>query len=413
MTETSGTRGLSHRLVPMRGRDPEEPHRAATPLELLFDLVFVVAVGIASSTFAHSLGEAHWASAILAFAFVMYAIVWAWFGWTTFASAFDTDDWLYRLLTMLQMCGVVVLALGVPPVFSSLDAGQVVDNRVLVLGYVIMRIAMALQWLRVSRGPYRRVAHTHIATIVIAQAGWILTAILPLPLPALLALIAVLYAVELGGPALAERRQATPWHAHHLAERFGLLTIIMLGECVVGTIAAVSAAVGEQGWTLDAALVTFAGVGLTFGMWWIYFIVPHAETLERRRGAAIRWAYGHFAIFAPIAAVGAGLDVGAYEIEGKNVIGPIESILTVAVPLAIYLIVLFWFYRMLSGSSGPYAWMLVGALVVIAAAVAIVAAGVPFTVGLAILTLAPVVVIVGDEVIGHRHREAHVARLES
>ena len=79
--------------------------------------------------------------------------------------------------------------------------------------------------------------------------------------------VAVLLLLELAGPVLAERLHGgTPWHAHHIAERYGLLTIIALGEGVVGTVAALSASVQEQGWTLDAALVGLAGTGRTFGM---------------------------------------------------------------------------------------------------------------------------------------------------
>ena len=75
------------------------------------------------------------------------------------------------------------------------------------------------------------------------------------------------------GPVLAERQAGgTPWHAHHIAERHRLFAIIALGEGVVGTVAALSAVVDRQGWTLDAVLVGIAGIGLTFGMWWVYYL---------------------------------------------------------------------------------------------------------------------------------------------
>ena len=85
----------------------------------------------------------------------------------------------------------------------------------------------------------------------------------------------VLFAIELTGPYLAERKAPTPWHAHHIAERYGLLTIITLGEVIIGTIAALNALVhGEAGWTTDAVLLAVAGVGLCFGCWWAYFAIP-------------------------------------------------------------------------------------------------------------------------------------------
>ena len=103
----------SHRRVRMFGRDPDESHRAATPLELLFDLTFVVAFGVAGDELAHFLAEEHIAAGIGGFAFAAFGIAWAWINFSWFASAYDTDDWVFRLLTMVQMAGVLVFALGI------------------------------------------------------------------------------------------------------------------------------------------------------------------------------------------------------------------------------------------------------------------------------------------------------------
>ena len=113
----------------MSGRDPHEAHRAATPLELLFDLTFVVAYGRAADQLAHYLVEDHIRTALLGFCLAAFSITWAWINFSWFASAFDCDDWIYRLTTMLQMVGVIVLALGLPDVFASIDEGETVDNR--------------------------------------------------------------------------------------------------------------------------------------------------------------------------------------------------------------------------------------------------------------------------------------------
>src|SRR5688500_847028 len=100
-----------HRRL-MTGRDPHEPARTATPLELLFDLAFVVGFGVAAEQAAHLVADDHAAAGVIGFAFSMFAICWAWINFSWFASAFDTDDWFYRVTTMVQMIGVVVLALG-------------------------------------------------------------------------------------------------------------------------------------------------------------------------------------------------------------------------------------------------------------------------------------------------------------
>src|ERR687896_1059155 len=108
------TRPFAHRRVRMGGRDPAESHRTATPLELLFDLTFVVAFGIAADELAHYLVEDHIGTSLLGFSFVTFGISWAWINFSWFASAYDTDDWLFRILTLIQMVGVLVFALGIP-----------------------------------------------------------------------------------------------------------------------------------------------------------------------------------------------------------------------------------------------------------------------------------------------------------
>src|SRR5689334_5664109 len=136
----------AHRVRRMSGRDPHEQHRVATPLELLFDLTFVVAFGIAANEFAHLLAENHVGAGLIAFSFAAFAICWAWINFAWFASAYDTDDWIYRLMTMLQMVGVIVLALGLPAAYASIAHGGPVGNKVMVAGYIIMRISLVGQW---------------------------------------------------------------------------------------------------------------------------------------------------------------------------------------------------------------------------------------------------------------------------
>lgn len=108
-------------LVPMRPRDPLEPGRVASSLELFFDLVFVIAVSIAGSELHHALAEGHIAGGVAGYLAVFFAIWWAWMNFTWFATSFDTDDWLYRVLTIVQMGGVLVLASGISSAFEHQD----------------------------------------------------------------------------------------------------------------------------------------------------------------------------------------------------------------------------------------------------------------------------------------------------
>jgi low temperature requirement protein LtrA len=397
------------------GRDPSEGHRGATPLELLYDLTLVVAFGVAADELAHFVADDHVVAGMAGFAFAAFAASWAWINYSWFASAYDTDDWVFRLATLVQMVGVIVLALGLPQMFASIDHGDTLDNGVMVAGYVLMRVALAFLWWQVARhDPQRRpAAHAYMATIGVAQAGWVVLTIVDLPVGATFALFVPLFALELVGPFVAERTAGTPWHPRHIAERYGLLVIITLGEVILGTVAALNALVhGEAGWTVDAALLAIAGVGLTFGCWWMYFAVPWAEPLVRHRDRAFPFGYGHLAIFAPLAAMGAGLHVAAYDLEGEARIGATGTVLSVVIPVTIFVVVYYALYSSLFRTGDPFhLGLLAGTALFLVGSVALAAAGVGVPVCLVVLALAPVVTIVGFETLGHRHMADALQRL--
>jgi low temperature requirement protein LtrA len=399
----------------MAGRDPHELHRVSTPLELLFDLTFVMAFGVAGYEFAHMLAAGHVWAGITAFLFSTFAIVLAWINFTWFASAYDTDDWIYRLMTMLQMVGVLVLALGIKPFFDSIEHGDHVNNAVLVAGYVVMRIALVAQWLRASRQDpdHRTACLTYAGYITVAQIGWIGTIFLPTSVPVTLGMWAALGALELAIPRIAESRNetATPWHSHHIAERYGLLAIIALGEGVVGTVASLTAVVEEHhGWSSDAIFLIVAGTGLTFGMWWIYFSVPMADLLHAHRERSFAFGYLHIPLYAAIVATGAGLHTAAYYVEGHSAIGSIGTVFSVVIPVAVYIALVYLLYSLMVRTwDGFHVLLVVLTAGVLVAAVVSAAVGLPMAVCLLIATLAPVVSVVGFEMVGHRHAAAAIA----
>lgn len=407
----------------MAGRDPHEGGRASTPLELLFDLTFVVAVGVSAEQFAEQVfADTHIWLALVAFGFCVFAVYWAWLNFSWFASAFDTDDWIFRVVTMVQMVGVCILALGVAPVFSSIGAGDHVDDKVLVLGYVVMRLAMVSQWLRVARQSpeHHDLALTYVRAIVAAQVLWVVIAFLPLHLGPIFACMLLAYAVELAGPVLAERRGGgTPWHAHHIAERYSLFAIIALGEGIVGTLAALTSVERTSGTGLDVFLVAAAGIGLTFGMWWIYFVIPSAEVLHRRRSRGFPWGYGHLVLIGAIIATGAGLHVAALSLgtrhplaggsaaggDGASVLGDVGVVLSLAIPVGLYVLSVAVLSSYLLGNLDPFHLaLLAGTALVLLAAVALAGAGVSVPVCLVVVMLAPVVTVVGYETVGHRRQ---------
>jgi low temperature requirement protein LtrA len=404
-----------HRRRRFSGRDPTEEHRASTPLELLYDLTIVVAFGTAADELAHYVAEGHAAAGVGSFAFASFAVTWAWLNYSWFASAYDTDDWLFRLATMVQMIGVVVLSLGLPQLFASIDHGDTPDNHVVVAGYVVMRTALVFLWWQVSRHDpqRRRTARSYMTLVGVAQVGWVALAIADIPIGPTLAGVAVLVAFELTAPFIAERKGGTPWHPHHIAERYGLLVIITLGEVIIGTVAALNALVhGEAGWSVDAALLAVAGVGLTFGCWWMYFAVPWAEPLVAHRERAFRFGYGHLVVFAALAAMGAGLHVAALSLEGDATIGETATVLSVAIPFAIYAAVFYALYSSLMRTHDPFhLGLIAGTTAILVLAVVLAAAGVSMAVCLIVLTFAPAVTVVGYETLGHRHMADALERL--
>jgi low temperature requirement protein LtrA len=407
----------THHRARMGGRDPHQDHRASTPLELLFDLTFVIAYGIAADELAHLLANGHIKAGLIGFAFATFGIAWAWINFTWFASAFDTDDWIFRLTTMVQMVGVLVFALGLHDMFASIDRGIAVNNAVMVAGYIVMRVAMVFQWLRAARqDPERRSAClSYATTISIAQVGWVVLLFAQTSIGVTLVWIAVLVLVELVGPVLAETRKGgTPWHPHHIAERYGLLVIIALGEGLLGTTVALRAVIGPEGpgWSVEVVVLGLAGTALTFGMWWLYFVVPNGEVLARHRERGFGWGYGHIVLFGATVAVGAGLHVGAIYLEHHSVLDTTATTLTVAVPVAVYLISAFVLYCQLTRSIDPlHLLLLAGCAAAVSASVAMAATGVSLAWCLAALALSPWVVIVGYETIGHSHGDRVLARL--
>ncbi|MGN8552563.1 UNVERIFIED_CONTAM: low temperature requirement protein A [Microbacterium sp. SLM126] len=410
MSETTAT-ARSHRVARMTGRDPQERHRAATPLELLFDLTFVVAFSQISTEAAHFLEVGEVSTALLGFTFAGFAVTWAWINYSWLASAYDNDDIFFRIATLIEMVGVLILALGVPPLFESIHEGEYVDNGVIVAGYVIMRIAAIALWLRAAAHDpaHRKTCLAYVVNISIAQVGWIALIFVNLPLPTTLICATILAAIELAGPPFAELKFGrTPWHPHHIAERYGLLVIITLGEVILGTILAISAVLTAQdGWTFETAVVAFGGTSLAFGLWWVYFMMPSGVLLARHPNRGFAWGYGHIVLFASLVGVGAGLHVAAQVISHEAHVDATFALLCVAIPVLVFELILFTLYTLLLRQFDPFhIWLFVGAVVVLALSVVAVNAGASIGTALLIVAASPVVIIVGYETVGWRHQAA-------
>ena len=341
MTDAGGFR--LHRR--MGARDTAESHRVASPLELLFDLTFVVAVAQLVVQLAHGIEGGHGAEEVGPFLMVFFAIWWAWMNFTWFASSYDTDDVPYRLMTMLQMAGVLVLAAGVPAAFAEQDF------RAVTVGYLIMRIGLVAQWLRAGfEHPESRVtAWRYAAGVTLVQVGWL--ARLALPPEMGVASFLVLAALDLTVPLWAERTGTTFWHPHHIAERYGLFTIIVLGESVLAATYGVQDALTAGGVSGDLVLVSAAALVILFAIWWLYFLEPAGEGLSVNRGRSFLWGYGHYGVFAALAALGAGLEVAVAEAGHHLEVSSVALGYAVALPVGIFLVLLWAVHAVLQSRS--------------------------------------------------------------
>jgi len=365
----------------MRPRDPREAGRTASSLELFFDLVFVVAVSIAAVDLHHELTEGHVLAGVGHYLMVFFAVWWAWMNFTWFATSFATDDWLYRVLTILQMAGVLVLAAGIDDVF----AGRPIT--VVVVGYVVMRVAMVAQWLRAARSSpeHRRTCLTYAGGIAALQVLWV--ALLAVDGTAATVGFVVLVAAEVAVPVVAERRgTGTPWHPHHLTERFGLFTLILLGESLLASANAVIEALHDE--EALAPLISTAVLALvvTAGLWWVYFWPPHHHAIGTL-GQSLRYGYVHYAVFAAAGAFSAGVEVEIDSQTGSSALSEVAASFTVTVPVAVFLLGTWWI------ALRPVADRVVDAAVPLAALLVLADPVLPVPVSLSAAVVAALVVV--------------------
>jgi low temperature requirement protein LtrA len=310
-------------------RDRDEDHRTSTPLELFFDLTFVVGVGRAAEALHHELVAGHILHGIIGFAGVFFAVWWAWMNFTWFASAHDSDDVGHRLLTLIQMAGALVLACGV---HQAVEHG---DFLVATIGYVIMRVGLVGSWLRVARdhADQRPRALRYTTGLVALQVLWL--ARLSLPNTAATVGFVVLAIGELVVPYVAEHAaEAAIFHPEHIEERYGLFTLIVLGESILADTAGFQSAVDEGGLSARLLALGVSGLLIAFAAWWIYF--DHPGHLTPNPELAMRWGYLHVVVFTSLAALGAGLHVAAEAVAGEA--SERTGALAVAIPVAGYLI---------------------------------------------------------------------------
>jgi low temperature requirement protein LtrA len=273
--------------------------RKVTWLELFFDLVFVAAV----AQVAEPLREHYTLAELTRFAPLFLLIWWAWTGRALFSTRFETDDAVSRALTMVEIFAIAVMAANARDSLASRSSAG------FAAAYAGVRIILLVHYCRAAAvWEARGLSAVHLAGHGLAAVLWLLSSVVPLNVR--LALWFVAFLVDLGTPWLTvDRTVSLPPHPSHLPERFGLFTLILLGESVVAVMKGIES---QETWSPKAASAAFSGVAALFGIWWWYFegLKAAAERPVRSRLEAVRlhfWSYAHFPFYLGVVIIGVGI----------------------------------------------------------------------------------------------------------
>jgi len=280
-----------------------DSNRSATRLELFFDLAFVLFV----TRCADVLAENETVAGGLKFAAILAVGWWAWASTTLYANRFDTDDAIFRLLTLTGMAGVIAMA-------AAADTVTTTSGLWFALGYVLLRVVLVVGYLRVWRLlPHtRRGIRPYLFGHTAGAACWLIS--LAVPAPGRYVLWAVGVAVDLLGPTLAARvPDAPPLHMEHLPERFGLFVILVLGESVGATVLGLH----DGGWGAGVVTAALFALLVAASLWWSYFDLSGGAAKRRlvqeggqrtRQGVHDFYVYAHLPVAVSLAAVAVGLE---------------------------------------------------------------------------------------------------------
>jgi low temperature requirement protein LtrA len=285
---TDGVEGASDRI------------RRVTWAELFFDLVFVAVVAQVGTPLAtdysfHGLAR---------YAFLLLVIWWAWNGYAVYATRFDSDDAPQRVMTFLQMIAVIFMAA------NAEDGLDSVSSAGFAAAYAVMRLVLVLQYVRASTiPPARRLSREYAVGFGIAAVIWLASSLTPAPVR--YGFWAVALAIDVGTAVVTARHtQHLPPHADHLPERFGLFTLILLGESIVAIMKGIQA---QPVWTPAAAGSALLGIGIIFACWWAYFEWAgaarerHIQTTRDVRLFEI-WNYTHLPLYLGLALTAVGIE---------------------------------------------------------------------------------------------------------
>ncbi|TMK46711.1 MAG: low temperature requirement protein A [Actinobacteria bacterium] len=275
-----------------RLRVGEAEDRRATWFEVFFDLVFVVAISELAEDLAGHLSYA----AVLRFAGLFVPVWWAWVLFTYYADRLDTDDIPYRLIMLAAMVSIAALAVNLSKIGHGGDPA-------FVAAYLCIRALVVLLYARAGRHEPLAKRIAQILGIGSGLAALVWGASLAVSPPVRWWLWALAVTMELSLPFVTHRLQRDlPPSRSHIPERFGLFTIIVLGQAVIDVVAGTTA----TRWTVTSTSTALLAFLIAASLWWLYFDFLPAGAVARGFWPQQVFTYGHAPLLAGVVAMGVG-----------------------------------------------------------------------------------------------------------
>ncbi len=285
-------------IKPPRLQTVDEGERNATWLELFYDLVFVATVAMLGTHLVADTSLTGW------FSYVGYFVLvwWLWASHTFYADRYDTDDLVYRFLAGAQMVAIAILA-------ASVSTGPSESTAVFAAAYAAARILLLLLYARAYKyvPATRQLVRGYLTGFGAGAALWVIS--IAVPEPARFWLWGTAFVIDIATPFIVRKAQAAaPLDVSHLPERFGLFTILVLGEAIV----AVTVGLGHVEWQVATTVTGVFGLSIATALWWIHFDNVDGRVVRRKGGGKAWqptvWIYSHLPLAIGLAMVGVGIE---------------------------------------------------------------------------------------------------------
>ena len=283
----------------LRTAETEAEQHKVTWLELFYDLVFVVAV----AQLGHRLFVDNGWRGALEFIGLFIPLWYAWAQFTFYADRYDTNDLGQRLLAVAQIVSIALMAVSI--------SGDLADSTAaFAAAYVFARVVLLAMYTRAYRHvpETRKLVGGYLRGFSLGGLVWLVSIWVDTPVQFVVWGVAIL--IDFATPFVVRREQAkVPLDVQHLPERFGLFTILVLGE----PIAAVVSGLAHSGWDTAPATAAVLGVIAASALWWLYFENAHGLVVRRRADQLKAWRptvwiYSHLPLAIALTATGIGFE---------------------------------------------------------------------------------------------------------